>query len=376
MFDPLSGSEDYWNTKLHLSMQTRRFLPAVGGEAPAFCLVNSELKNVSLANYAGKYKILNILPSLDIPSCMAVTRKFNQKRFCLENTITLTISADLPFTQQRLYEISGLRDIATLSTFRATFAEDYGVEIISGHLAGLMAQAVVVLDEQNKVIYTELLPELNQALNYEAIFAALKHSDGTVVLQQLSEPSSDDISDIAILQPGNRRECFRIGVPITNPCYCKILLPVPKEDATVEYKCAYELAINKIQNRIDDTLKKQHRVTKTVTRNKDVNYCMQIDLHDVSASGCSMVNYDEEFSYFLMPHTIYDNCTVFIPNYGEVKVNLKIMSKRKADSILHGFNELIGITFIGMEQSVEVAISSYVQDIERQRISVIKKHSI
>ncbi|MDD5227596.1 MAG: thiol peroxidase [Methylococcales bacterium] len=155
-------------------VQTCGELPAVGSDAPDFLLANIELEDVSLSNYAGKRKILNIVPSLDTPTCAASARKFNQKAATLENTVILVISADLPFAQCRFCEIEGLQDVVALSTFRSTFATDYGVQIIDGALTGVTARAVVIIDEHNKILYTQLVPELAHEPDYEAVFTALK----------------------------------------------------------------------------------------------------------------------------------------------------------------------------------------------------------
>jgi thiol peroxidase len=148
-------------------------LPSVGTIAPDFLLVNGQLKNVSLATYAGKRKILSIVPSLDTPTCAASTRIFNQKIDRLENTVVLVISADLPFAQGRFCETEGLKAVIPLSTFRSNFAEEYGVNIVDTILAGLTARAIVILDEQNKVIYTELVAELANEPDYESALAVL-----------------------------------------------------------------------------------------------------------------------------------------------------------------------------------------------------------
>ena len=155
-------------------VQTCGDLPAVGSIAPNFSLANIELENVTLENYAGKRKILNIVPSLDTPTCAASARKFNQKAASLENTVVLIVSADLPFAQCRFCEIEGLHDVTALSSFRSSFAVDYGVQIIDSALAGVTARAIVIIDEQNKVVYTQLVPELAHEPDYESVFAALK----------------------------------------------------------------------------------------------------------------------------------------------------------------------------------------------------------
>lgn len=158
------------------SIQTCGELPAIGNDAPVFSLANSELQNVTLENYAGKRKILNIVPSLDTPTCAASARKFNQKAANLDNTVVLLVSADLPFAQCRFCEIESLDDVEALSTFRSSFATDYGVQISDSALAGLTARAVVIIDEYNKILYTQLVPELAHEPDYEAVFTALKHA--------------------------------------------------------------------------------------------------------------------------------------------------------------------------------------------------------
>lgn len=154
-------------------LNTSGELPSVGSPAPDFSLVNERLKNVSLANYAGKRKVLSIVPSLDTPTCAASTRIFNQKASGLENTVILIVSADLPFAQSRFCESEGLKDVFALSSFRSDFSDDYGVKIIDTILAGLATRAIVVIDENDKVIYTELVAEVAEEPDYEAALAVL-----------------------------------------------------------------------------------------------------------------------------------------------------------------------------------------------------------
>lgn len=148
-------------------------LPEIGVKAPDFLLVNSKLKNVNLSSYKGKRKVLNIVPSLDTPTCAASARKFNEKAARLQNTVVLLVSADLPFAQCRFCETEQLKDVMALSGFRSNFAEEYGVKLMDGMLAGLMARAIVIIDEQDKVIYTELVQELANEPNYEAALSVL-----------------------------------------------------------------------------------------------------------------------------------------------------------------------------------------------------------
>jgi thiol peroxidase len=154
-------------------IQTNGNLPAVGQKAPDFKLVAGELADVSLASFQGKRKILNIVPSLDTGVCATSTRKFNEKGGSLKNTVVLVISADLPFASSRFCAAEGLKNVTTLSLMRShDFARDYGVLITTGPLAGICARAVVVLDESDKVLYTELVPEITQEPDYDKALAA------------------------------------------------------------------------------------------------------------------------------------------------------------------------------------------------------------
>lgn len=154
-------------------LHTTGELPGVGSKALDFTLVNGKLQEVTLATYAGKKKILNIVPSLDTPVCAASTRKFNEKASSLDNTVVLVISADLPFAQARFCETEGLKNVISLSTFRSSFANDYGVYIADTILAGLTARAIVILDENDKVVYTQLVDEVANEPDYESVLAAL-----------------------------------------------------------------------------------------------------------------------------------------------------------------------------------------------------------
>ena len=145
--------------------------PSVGSTAPDFKLVNKDLADVSLADFAGKKKILNIVPSLDTPVCAISTKRFNDA--ASDTVAVLAISADLPFAQNRFCGAEA-PNVATLSTMRGgDFMKAYGVAITSGPLAGITARAVVVLDEANKVIHAELVPEIKQEPDYAAALAAL-----------------------------------------------------------------------------------------------------------------------------------------------------------------------------------------------------------
>ncbi len=149
--------------------------PQKGQTVPDFNLADKTRTDVSLKNFAGKRKVLNIFPSIDTPTCAASVRTFNEKASKLNNTVVLCISADLPFAQSRFCAAEGIENVETLSSFRntATFAESYGVSIKSSSLAGLTSRAVIVLDENNQVLHSELVAEITSEPNYAAALAAL-----------------------------------------------------------------------------------------------------------------------------------------------------------------------------------------------------------
>ena len=149
--------------------------PQAGDAAPAFSLTGADLADVGLGAFAGKRKVLNIVPSLDTPVCAASARKFNEAAAGLADTVVLVISADLPFAAKRFCETEGLQNVHTLSTFRnPRFAQDYGVAITTGPLAGVTARAVVIVDANDKVVYAQRVPEIKQEPDYAAALAALK----------------------------------------------------------------------------------------------------------------------------------------------------------------------------------------------------------
>ncbi len=149
-------------------------LPAVGSTAPDFTLPDKGLANVSLSDYAGKKRLLNIVPSLDTPTCAISTKKFNESFAGRDDAVAMVISADLPFAQGRFCETEGLENVVTLSLMRSKqFAKDYGVLITDGPLAGVTARAVVVIDGDGKVIYTQLVEEITEEPDYDAALKAL-----------------------------------------------------------------------------------------------------------------------------------------------------------------------------------------------------------
>ena len=149
--------------------------PGKGDNAADFSLTTKDLKDVGLKDFAGRRKVLNIVPSLDTPVCQKSTRVFNEKAGSLANATVLVISADLPFAMSRFCGAEGLGNVVTLSTLRGRdFHQNYGVDITDGPLKGLTARGVIVLDENNKVLHAELVPEIKQEPNYDAAIAALK----------------------------------------------------------------------------------------------------------------------------------------------------------------------------------------------------------
>jgi thiol peroxidase len=147
-------------------------LPKVGSEAPDFKLTKNDLSEVSLKDYAGKKKIVSIFPSVDTPICAMSVRQFNQKAAALKDTVVLNISSDLPFAQKRFCAAEGIKNVETLSTFRSSFAKDWKVEITDSAFRGLCSRAIVVLDGNNRVLYTEQVAEIGQEPNYEKALAA------------------------------------------------------------------------------------------------------------------------------------------------------------------------------------------------------------
>ena len=149
-------------------------LPEVGSKAPEFTAVGTDLSEVSLSNYAGKSVVLNIFPSIDTGVCAASTRRFNSEAGKTDNTVVLCVSADLPFAHGRFCEAEGLKDVVPVSVFRsADFGTSYGQTISNGPLAGLLARAVVVIDEKGIIKYMEQVPEITQEPDYDSALKAI-----------------------------------------------------------------------------------------------------------------------------------------------------------------------------------------------------------
>lgn len=155
-------------------IHTNGDLPAVGAKAPDFKLVDKDLNDVSLADYAGKKKLLNIVPSLDTPVCATSTKKFDDVAKGRDDVVMLIVAADLPFAMTRFCTAESTEHVVTLSMMRdRNFAKDYGVLIEDGPLAGITARAVVVLDAKDKVLHAEMVPEIAQEPDYDKALAAL-----------------------------------------------------------------------------------------------------------------------------------------------------------------------------------------------------------
>jgi thiol peroxidase len=149
-------------------------LPAVGATAPAFTLTKTDLSDVSLADYAGKRVVLNIFPSIDTPVCAASVRRFNQEAAKLGDAVVLCVSADLPFAHKRFCGAEGIDKVESLSTVRGGgFADAYGVRLVDGPLAGVLARAIVVVGADGKVTHSQLVPEIKQEPDYAAALASL-----------------------------------------------------------------------------------------------------------------------------------------------------------------------------------------------------------
>jgi thiol peroxidase len=149
-------------------------LPAVGSPAPDFTVTGADLGDVSLGDFAGQNLVISIFPSIDTQVCATSVRTFNERAAALEGTTVLNVSADLPFALGRFCGAEGIADVKTASTFRSDFGATYGVKIAEGPLAELMSRAVVVVDGDGVVTYTEQVPEIGQEPDYDAALAALR----------------------------------------------------------------------------------------------------------------------------------------------------------------------------------------------------------
>jgi thioredoxin-dependent peroxiredoxin len=154
-------------------IHTNGDLPKVGSNAPALSLVAADLSEKTLADFAGKKKVLTVNPSYDTGVCQKAARAFNEKVGARGDAVVLLISDDLPFAQKRFCDAEGLGHVVPLSGFRSSFADDYGLRLVDGPLKGLTARAVLVLDEDDEVVHAELVPEIAQEPDYASALAAL-----------------------------------------------------------------------------------------------------------------------------------------------------------------------------------------------------------
>ena len=148
-------------------------LPSVGAHTPSFTITKSDFSEVGPADFAGQRLVINIFPSIETSVCSASVRKFNELAASLENTTVLCVSADLPLALNRFCGAEGISNVLTASTFRGDFGTAYGVQMIDGKWKGLLARSVVVLDEQGKVLHSQLVPAISDEPDYDAAIAAL-----------------------------------------------------------------------------------------------------------------------------------------------------------------------------------------------------------
>ena len=150
-------------------------IPTVGSVAPCYHLTSSSLADVKCGDFEGKKVVLNVFPSLDTPVCAASVRRFNKEAAGLDNTAVVCVSMDLPFAQSRFCTAEGIDNLVVASAFRSpTFAQEYGLLIVDGPLAGLLARAVIIIDENKKVVYSQLVEEITNEPDYEAALSVLK----------------------------------------------------------------------------------------------------------------------------------------------------------------------------------------------------------
>jgi thiol peroxidase len=155
------------------SVQTIGELPALNSAAPEFTLVDINMADLMLADLKGTTVILNVFPSLDTPTCATSVREFNERATSLNDVVVIGVSADLPFAMKRFCTAEGIEHVLSGSTFRSTFGKDYGVIFTTGGLAGLLSRAIVLIDGEGVVRYTEQVPDTSQQPNYDAVLACI-----------------------------------------------------------------------------------------------------------------------------------------------------------------------------------------------------------
>jgi thiol peroxidase len=357
ILDPISN-EGYWDQELFASIETSGYVPTRGDFAPQFSLTNNKLENVTLASYENKCKIIEVIPSIDAPNCKSFVKHFNQKMGGLDNTVGLLVSGDLPFAQRRFLQIEGLNNIIPLSTFRSnSFAENYGLRITNGVLEGLLAHAIIVINEKGKIIYFELATDFKSNLDYDLMFTTLART------QNYDESDFHLNSDDKTPVKSQNRQYFRITVPKKYTLYCKIPLIKPNPNASEENIESYQQAIDLINKESEEVADK-----KQVHHHAPYPY-MQLKINDLSSTGCSLVNVHKEFSHYLIPKIIYDNCIVVAPNVNEIKLSIEIISVLQIDKGKDGSYERIGIKFIYPNDSTASNISFIVTELERLKMA-------
>lgn len=151
-------------------------IPAVGSKAPEFVLISPQLKEIRNSDFKGKRVVLNVFPSLDTDVCAMSVRRFNKEAARLDNTVVLCVSMDLPFAAGRFCSAEGITDVTPASAFRsAEFAQDYGLRIVDGPLAGLLARAVLIIDEKGEIIYRDLVEEITHEPKYDEALDVLRN---------------------------------------------------------------------------------------------------------------------------------------------------------------------------------------------------------
>jgi len=161
-----------------MTVHTNGELPAIGTAAPKFELIKQDLSSITLSDLSGKKVLINVFPSLDTVVCAASVEEFNKHASTLDNTVVLCVSMDLPFAHKRFCESMSINGVITASDFRnRNFGRDYGLTMVDGPLGGLLARAVIVLNSEHKVTYTQLVSEVTDSSDYDAALAALKAAE-------------------------------------------------------------------------------------------------------------------------------------------------------------------------------------------------------
>ena len=150
-------------------------IPAVGEKAPCYNLVTKDLTEISCSDFTGKKVVLNIFPSLDTEVCAASVRRFNKEAASLADTVVICVSMDLPFAEARFCTVNGIDNCVVASAFRSPFfSQKFGVQIVDGPLEGLLARAVIVLDRDRNIVYSDLVEEITHEPDYQGAISVIK----------------------------------------------------------------------------------------------------------------------------------------------------------------------------------------------------------